>query len=124
MAKKSNFSQVQKKWYKKLKDEGFKDIEYHDQSLKKETQSKNSIRDPIKRAAVEEYYYLAYHFLNDGNFETELDRIIWVYHTEGISVRNISKLLAETKVAKMAKTQVGQAIKRLEARMRKKYVAS
>jgi len=126
MAKKASFAQLQKKWYKKLKDEGFDDIEHSSGELRGRrsgVDSDYSIRDPIKRAAIEEYYYLAYHFLNDNNFETEIDRIIWTYHTEGISIRNISKLLKEAKVAKMAKTQVGQTIKRLEAQMRRKYVA-
>jgi hypothetical protein len=97
----TEFLALQKFWYQKLADSGFVDIE--------ETRYK---QDPLERVASgsttasslnkfsptwvnskKEYYELATRFLLEHKFETELERIIWEYHTNAISVRNITKLL-------------------------------
>lgn len=48
--------------------------------------------------AKQEYYIMAEHFLNEYKFKSNFERIIWEYHTNGMSARNILKTLKKAKV--------------------------
>jgi hypothetical protein len=123
--KKTEYERVRDVWYKKLEDQGFDDIEYRDGSLRhaKGARSVTWERDDLKQL-VQDYYCMAYHFLNDYQFDTELDKIIWEYHTNGISVRNIAKLLNEAKVCQTDRNHVWKTIKKLEVIMKGLYLSA
>ena len=87
---------LQKLWYKKLKDEGFCDIEAMDKEgsmdspMMTQTMSGIAYRyDP----SVEEYYRLARHFLYQGAFESDMAKHCWELHSEGTSYREIVRSL-------------------------------
>ena len=90
----------QKKWYAKLKADGFCDIEQTpgvDDSMLKKWASSALIHnfDMIKYAAKSEYYQLAGHFLNSHEFASNFERSIWDKHSEGMSIRCICEYLAK-----------------------------
>jgi hypothetical protein len=84
------FKKLQSKWYKKLADAGFEDIEQEDGNLKRWASSVFKSRyDPTLFAAKEEYYRLAGQFLHDHVFDTRVEKMIWERHTAGISQEDI-----------------------------------
>lgn len=89
------FKKLQKKWYKKLEDEDFNDVEQDEEYLKQFARIDTRYCGPIE--AKIEYYRLATHFLNDYKFLSRFEYTIWMYHTEGISARNIAKILNRIK---------------------------
>jgi hypothetical protein len=110
-------------WYKKLKDEGFKDIEHPVKDTLKSwsnqftsKQSRNSWR------AKQEYYYMATHFLNDYKFNSKLEQIVWEYHSNGLSSRQISRVLTAAKVSTLKKSAVFNIIQRLQKLMKFMYM--
>ena len=94
---------LQKIWYKKLKDEGFEDLEYFDDQGKPQEWLKgnskfSSQEDETVQAsdssALEfectlEYYLQAAHLLHTATFDNDIDRHIWFLHSEGESLRKI-----------------------------------
>ncbi len=93
-----SFLKLQEKWYKKLAKEGFADAEKDENHLK-EWSAKFLRQKSIDRFHFkEQYYYMATHFLNDHKFENELEKTIWEYHSEGISLTNIMSLLKKVKL--------------------------
>lgn len=124
----SEFKKLKELWYKKLRDSGFTDIEYSNESLKTVKRSDHFTR---KRAQTQyggferkrDYYYLANHFLNEHAFEKELHKVIWEYHTNGISIRKITDLLTGTKIIKINRTTVWAIIKNLKTIMNKMYLS-
>jgi hypothetical protein len=123
MKKKTELERVQSVWYKKLKDSGFNDIEQDNQSINRSISKAFLKKDPVIREVVQEYYCMAYHFLNEYEFDTELDKVMWEYHTNGLSARNIAKLLNATKVTKTSKTAVWKTVKKLEDIMKGLYLS-
>lgn len=122
--KKLTFNQLQDKWYDKLKKSGFEDLEYKNGSIRSCKPSTARQKDPSLRQATEEYYYMATHFLNDNKFENRLDQIIWEYHTNGISIRDIASTLNKTRRRhKFTKYAVEDVINRLVAQMKAKYLS-
>ncbi len=119
---KTKFKALQKVWYDKLAKSGFEDIERDEENLKFPLINKFS--ESEKETYLEhwkaqrDYYYMATHFLNSYKFETKLEEIIWAYHAEGISVRDIAKLLNRVKKEKTNRTSVWQIIKKLEKTMK------
>jgi hypothetical protein len=118
------FRDLEKKWYDKLADKGFKDLERRNKWGREEGRLKT---DPLENIPhfynveqfqiKEEYYRMAGQFLHEYKFKTALERIIWDMHTQGISVRNIVKKL-QSKGHTAYKDLVHGAIKRLAAEMR------
>lgn len=97
---KTPLKKLQETWYKKLADSGFEDIEADEWNLKKSFKStmlktKHGLIRSGRWQASHDYYYMAEHFLNSHVFKSKLDRIIWEYHSNGISVRDIGDLLKE-----------------------------
>lgn len=87
-------------WYKYLEHSGFIDIEERN-GLKGRQIFTKSIKydDAINQQEIVglelfqqrvNYYTWAKSKLNDGRFDSERDKLIWEYHTEGLSTRQIS----------------------------------
>lgn len=96
--KTKKFKDLQKLWYKKLKDDGFDDIEKNEYRLK--LWHSVHFRDPRRSdpevvSARHSYYRIAGQFLFDHKFDTLLEKQIWKHHSEGKSIRDIEKLLAK-----------------------------
>lgn len=79
------FQQMNRKWKKKLKASGFKDIERSEHQLRVYSYQVYDSYDP----AVADYYVKAEAFLLNHKFENEFDKIIWELHSQGQSVRKI-----------------------------------
>lgn len=115
---------LKESWYKKLKESGFNDIEQDEFRLKQWDSSaarrslKNRTHDSWQ--SHQEYYILAYQFLNNARFRSKLDKIIWEYHSNGISMRGIAKLLSKVNI-KHNKDTVNNIVKRLRKRMLRKH---
>lgn len=122
--KKTEYERVRDVWYKRLKDEGFVDIEHSDGSINSGVPRGISGQDPELRELTEEYYNMATQFLNDHEFESELDKVIWEYHTNGLSPRNIAKVLNDAKVIKIGFVKIWRIIKNLEAIMKRQYLST
>lgn len=118
-----NDYQAQKKyWYAKLRASGFDDVELSDTTLKLGSEQFRRPRSLNSWQAKATYYQMASNFLNDYKFKTRLERIIWQYHSEGISVRDIADTLKKAKVhKKMGKDAVWTVVHRLEVLMKEMY---
>lgn len=126
MTKPKTQKQLSKEWYAKLKAEGFDDIEYSDGSLRAAHARHPTSLDPLRRQAVEEYYTLCTHFLYEFEFERDIHKTIWEYHTNGLSARSISRILKKVKL----KTKIGKShdtiwrvIKKYEDKMKAMYLS-
>lgn len=89
------FDELQKLWYEKLKESGFVDAEQPNGMLKFWTGKSGSYagKDGEQKAAVQNYYTFAEHFLNSHPFKNNLERTIWEYHANGLSSRDIANTL-------------------------------
>lgn len=120
------YKQLQEAWYSKLKESGFKDIEYADGSLKSYVPTSFTARDPLMQSVTEEYYRMCYHFLNEYKFESELEKVIWEYHSNGLSARNIYKILTAEGMPKWKsqwkKSSIHKRIKNLVNLMKQRYL--
>lgn len=124
------FKKLQDKWYKKLAEEGFEDIEQDEFYLKRasnlhfllRSQNKNlDFEDVILRVTHrEQYFRLAEHFLYEHKFVDALDRIIWEEHANGISHRTTVENLKKSGV-KISRTTVLSRINKLKKVMLDKY---
>lgn len=100
-----SFRKLQKQWYKKLKEEGFKDIE----TVGFYMRSAINLRAVATkdREAIQEYYSNATSVLYETEFDNEKDKKIWELHCEGLSVRKVaskygvSKTTAQTIINKI-----------------------
>lgn len=85
------------KWYRKLEDSGFEDIE--DTSSPKEMlrcwhSYYFQIRfTPHAFQEIRTYYQVANEFYKVHKFKNKLERAIWRYHTDGLSAREISSIV-------------------------------
>lgn len=117
---KKQFNSLKNTWYKKLKNEGFKDVETKQEimitsgnfSLNR-FQTRSSY-DSFKNK--ERYYQLAGHFLYEHEFKNDIHKTIWKLHSEGLSGRGISNII---KI--LNKTQIYDLINLLKQEMLKKY---
>ncbi len=120
------FKQLQKKWYAKLKDTGFNDIEYKgdyiESAVPKPLRGKGTATVPDKfyQSLTEEYYTLCSQFLNDFKFERPFDKRVWELHTEGFSIREIATSL---KTKKRRKSTIWTIVKKLETEMKRRYLS-
>lgn len=116
----------QKIWYAKAKKAGFEDIERNEEELKVNS-STFFIHHKYTRELWEskaEYYRLAEHFLNEYKFESELDRVIWAYHANALSVRNVSATLKKAKIKNVSKSKIHNIVKRLATIMKGRYLVN
>ena len=126
--KQLSYEDLKKIWYAKLakkKDslypDGFKDIEKDEDNLKEWSTAFTKKKSLDSWQAKQTYYNMADSFLHDHVFATRLDQIIWEYHANGISVRDIADTLNKVRRKKTNRTTVWLAVKRLEAIMLKMY---
>lgn len=104
---------MQKEWYRKLKDEGFNDIEQDENNLKAWHSHRFKVMYPKEIfQGYEEYYRSAGKFLYDHSFKSILERAIWELHANGMTITNITKTLKE-RGFKVFRTQVGDTTNRL-----------
>jgi len=89
--KKEDYETLRKKWYKKLKDSGFNDIEsyeYPDGYLN--ARNFNNVADYENKV---EYFRFASQFLHEYKFCNPHDEKIWKMHSEGSRYREIAKAM-------------------------------
>ena len=119
--KTKTFQNLNDKWYKKLKKDGFKDIESGVPSEIGELRLLDWSRSKFTKSvewnqSKQEYYRLAGQFLYHHIFQTEEERKIWELHQDGVSVRNIVKTLKKQKI-KAGHVKVFNTIKSLASIM-------
>lgn len=123
--KKTEYEHLRDIWYKKLEDSGFVDIEKDEKSFKKHilhAQSKDKNHGTATyRSSKIDYYNMATSFLNTHKFKSELEKAIWEYHTNGISIEGITATLMKIKLIKTNRTSVWQIIDELRKKMFRKY---
>lgn len=118
----SNQTKLQKLWYKKLKNEGFNDIEHGSGFLDRSYTKSN--RTPLEIEVIQHYYSLAHQLLNNHKFEDKIEQIIWEYHTEGLSAREIANILVQLGIKKKKHVTVHKTIKKLENIMKERYLTT
>ena len=114
--KQLSLKELQDKWYTKLKKDGFEDIESDEDNLKVWSSVLFARHSIEQIQAKQAYYTMATNFLEDYKFKTRREEIIWTYHSEGISYRDISKLLKRVRV-KLSHTAVQNIVHKLQAAM-------
>lgn len=117
--KKTEFNKLKSEWYKRLAESGFEDIEQDEIYLKRGTSLIDRRRVTWESQA--EYYQMATYFLNEYKFESNLERAMWEYHMNAISVRDIAQTLGEVLKKYIPRMNVWRVINRLERAMFKKY---
>lgn len=123
VSKKLDLQQLQAEWYQKLKEDGFADIENDERGLKRWS-SHWSTRHTIEEIQAKiAYYQMADRFLAEHPFKSELEKVIWEYHTHAISVRDIATTLEKTGVFSISKTSVAKIVEELAHIMKTSYLA-
>lgn len=117
MSKQKTLSQLKREWYAKLRKSGFEDIEQNESKLKRWSSSSFKYYPGQLAQIKQEYYYMATHFLHDYKFETPLESAIWEYHANGISAREIAKILKKAKIKNMGRGNVWLILQKLRKAM-------
>lgn len=93
------FLALKTKWYKKLDQSGFDDIEQDDDHLKRWHSRFFSSKYPTAVfEAKQEYYRLAVHFYGTYKFDSDEEKTIWTLHANGKSIREIILALKEKNI--------------------------
>ncbi len=131
MSKKPNkpedYKTLRALWYKKLKDEGFEDLEQADGNLRTWSVWFSRTNTPEVFQAKQTYFYLATQFLSDYTFENKTERTIWEYHSESVSIRDTVKIMNRLKRSdktKVSRDQVWQTVRKLKKAMQAMYLPS
>lgn len=119
MAKPKTYQQLRDVWYKRLKRSGFNDIEDSEGNLKDFTYKQVKRHLHVWESSGH-YFELATSFLNEHEFESSRDRIIWEYHANALSTRDIAKLLKRVRITTNRQT-VWDTISKLQTIMKKRY---
>lgn len=126
MNDRAKFLKLKDFWYKKLHKSGFEDIERDEWTLKRPLSKIFQRRDGLVKSGRwemrQQYYYMAEHFLNSYKFDSKFDENVWMYHSNGLGVREITKTL--NKLRRKKKTNrdaVWKIIKKYEYIMRKLF---
>lgn len=119
---KVDFHTLKDVWYRKLERSGFEDIERDEYKLKRS--SKDFCLPVVNRdwEAKNEYYSMTGRFLNEYKFKNNLEKVIWEYHSNAISMRDIAQTLNKTRVKKFNKDSVHSILKPLIKQMKKMYL--
>lgn len=117
------FLDLQTKWYKKLKDSGFKDCEKTEEYIKNPSAdiAAKVSKNQVYYQAKEEYYRLAGYFLSDYKFTENKHKFIWQLNCEGKGLRQIAKAMKEQGFKTSNKDSVGTVIKTLNKLMLEMY---
>ena len=85
-----------------MKQSGFQDVENRDETLKFNSSffatTSNATHNEIQMSAKQDYYRLASQFLNGHIFRNSIEEKIFALHSEGVSARNIVKILKKDKL--------------------------
>lgn len=88
------FIELHKKWSEKLKKSGFRDLEPGEgDKLPAQFYVAREIKRPERLLSALEYYTQASKFYWDYRFNTEREKLIWFYHSEGMPYREIAGLV-------------------------------
>lgn len=118
------FKALKAKWDAKLKKSGFDDIEVEGTDLLRggnPIRTDNGKRNGGPWELKAEYYRLAHHFLNEKEFANRIDEIIWEYHSEGMSVRDIVLTLNKVRRKKVNRMLIWRIVERLRDEMKALY---
>lgn len=116
---KDDFKQLQKEWYSRLADEGFKDIEKHDDlSLIHQWSSYvyRKAKDPYVRWSKQEYFMSMTECANTQPFDRDVDAIIINMVTDGKSIKDISKCLKDLHLKPSHRHSIRYIIRKYEHR--------
>jgi len=95
--KTAKFKKLQQQWYRKIAKAGHVEIENTDHGDKAMLYRWDShyfaSRKGLKSEAQARYYELARQFLNDHNFDTSNEKLVWEQHSEGLSIVDIASKL-------------------------------
>ncbi len=116
--KKAEFNKLKAKWYKKLEKSGFQDLEQDEIYFKRANFTTRNRTREFTWTSIQEYYQMASDFLASHDFESRIEQIIWEYHTNGISTRDIADTLNKVRRKKILRMTVWRIVKRLEAVMK------
>lgn len=108
-------------WYKKLEDAGFDDIEQDEEKLKVWSTIFFARYNKTTVDAKIMYAQMAENFLREYRFDSDLDKVIWEYHSTNLSYRDITAILKKVKI-KTNRTYVGRIINRLKKSMFAMYM--
>ncbi len=94
--KAKTLEELQVEWYAKIKDADptWRDIERDENTLKEySTSRRNSAHMTVLNwQANAQYYQMASDFLNDYRFDNAFEKTVWMYHSEGLSKYEISRI--------------------------------
>jgi len=114
---------LEKIWYKKLKESGFQDAEKNEIYLKRDaTWAQFNTPTVEVWQAKQDYYLYANQFANEYKFRNEKEAMIWTYHANGMTIRDIVKVLTDAKVKAVSRTVVWATVNRLRERMKDRYL--
>jgi len=108
--KSSSLNALTKKWYRKLEETGFKDIEdqegrlkswtghvLHDEFAEPLPENHKKESSKIHKTSQQEYYRLVGQCLFDKTFPSKDYRKTWQLHAEGLSYKEIGRLMGLSK---------------------------
>lgn len=105
--KTEKFKRLESKWYKKLEQSGFVEIENkkNDTDYLKVWHSQyfQCKYTPDAFLRKQEYYHMTREFLHIHEFDSDKEKMIWEMHSQGLSLRKISTAL-RSKVCRIYKT--------------------
>jgi hypothetical protein len=129
VSKSTSLKDLQKVWYRKLKESGFQDIERENDPDSLKIASINVIGRPVRGRRLlsrEVYFQLAGVFYHHHEFKDEDEKRIWELHAEGLSHREITATLKAryggvkgTKYTKYGRQRVWRTIRLLADQMLK-----
>ncbi len=90
------YKKLKARWYKKLEESGFEDIENDDGTLKNEVDPRTVANAMATKELREEYYVLATQFLETYKEFTPSSKKIWALHCTGLGAHKIAKQLEIT----------------------------
>jgi len=112
-------------WYKKLKESGFEDIESRNGDIRSCVPRKHrGYAQLLDQMAITEYYEGCREFLNTYQFDSELEKVIWEYHTEGLGAETITKILHKINATKYKRTSIENILYNLVRKMKARYVST
>lgn len=122
--KSQDYQTLKTVWYKKLEKSGFRDIEQDEYNFRHVAHSSYFSRPQSLQSwrAKEGYYTMARKFLHEYKFKSNLEKVIWEYHSEGIGHSAIAKLLKRVKIRKLNKDSVCKLTRKLALEMKRMYI--
>lgn len=119
--KNKSYEELRDEWYAKLKDGGFQDIEDKQGRILEWSSRFAAKHDQVDMDAKLAYAQMADRFLDEYKFDTELEKTIWAYHANAISVRDIAVMLQKVGI-NYHKDKVHGVVKKLKKSMFSMYL--